>query len=131
MTTVCRDLRQQDAAAQTDGTTTADSAAQVEAAAPETSGVPEEEATSDLDSAYVAIEMPEANSESTQPASTESATEACVLCTEEVYDLEEHLRAVHKQQPCPVCNCLFETTLPSTYLENHIEDHFFPLLPCE
>ncbi|KAL1435625.1 hypothetical protein MTO96_001496 [Rhipicephalus appendiculatus] len=121
-----RDQCLQDAAAQTDGTTTADSAAQVEATAPAIAGMPEEEAAVDLDSAYVAIEMPEANSESTQPASAEPATETCVLCTEEVYDLEQHLRAIHKQQPCPVCNCLFETTLPSTYLENHIEDHFVP-----
>lgn len=131
MTISRRDQRLQDAAAQTDGTTTADSAAQVEATAPTISGTPEEEAAVDLDSAYVAIEMPEANSESTQPASTEPATETCVLCTEEVYDLEQHLRAVHKQQPCPVCNCLFETTLPSTYLENHIEDHFVPPLSFE
>ncbi|KAH6930519.1 hypothetical protein HPB50_014646 [Hyalomma asiaticum] len=127
----CREPCVQDASAQTDGTTTADSAAQVEATVPEISGRSEEEATVDLDSAYVAIEMPEGNSESTQTTNTEPATETCVLCTEEVFDLEEHLRAVHKQQPCPVCNCLFETTLPSTYIENHIEDHFAAPLSFE
>ncbi|XP_037573245.1 uncharacterized protein LOC119455835 [Dermacentor silvarum] len=126
-TTTHRDLCLQDAAAQTDGTTTTDSAAQVEAIVQAIPGASEEEATADLDNAYVAIEMPDANSESTHTASTEAATEICVLCTEEVWDLEKHMREVHKQQPCPVCNCLFDTTLPTTYIENHIDDHFAPL----
>ncbi|XP_050034283.2 uncharacterized protein [Dermacentor andersoni] len=126
-TTTHRDLCLQDAAAQTDGTTTTDSAAQVGATVQPIPGTSEEEAAADLDSAYVAIEMPDANSESTQTTSTEPAMEICVLCTEEVWDLENHMRDVHKQQPCPVCSCLFDTTLPTTYLENHIDEHFAPV----
>lgn len=125
-----RDACLKDTAAQTEGTTTSDSAAQVEAdtvTAPLVrTGAAE---AAERDGHFVAIEMPEAGAESALSAASEPVSKTghtCVLCTELVPDLEQHLRDVHQQQPCPVCNCLFDATLPSTYLETHIEDHFAP-----
>lgn len=122
-----------DVAAQTDGAATTDAAAQVEATAPAAEGNPEietEPEIGELDSDFVAIEMPEPHGEPTPPGAPESiapkATTTCVLCTEEVEDWEQHLRDVHRQISCPVCGCLFDASLPSAYLENHVEDHFTP-----
>ncbi|KAK8773687.1 hypothetical protein V5799_011777 [Amblyomma americanum] len=125
-----RDACLKDTAAQTELTTTADSAAQVEAdTATASLARPGEAEAAEHDGHFVAIEMPEASGESTLTTASEPVSKtghACVLCTEVVPDLEQHLRDVHQQQPCPVCNCLFDATLPSTYLETHIEDHFTP-----
>lgn len=123
-----------DVAAQTDGAATTDAAAQVEATAPPAAEAnPEIQAEpeiGELDSDFVAIEMPEPHGEPTPPGAPESiapkATTTCVLCTEEVEDWEQHLRDVHGQISCPVCGCLFDASLPSAYLENHVEDHFTP-----
>lgn len=125
-----------DVAAQTDGAATTDAAAQVEAtvpaAAPDPAEIQSEAETAELDSDFVAIEMPEQHGEPTPTAAPEPVAvpkarpTVCFLCLEEVEDWEDHMREEHRQVSCPVCGCLFDASLPSAYLENHVEDHFTP-----
>lgn len=126
-----------DVAAQTDGAATTDAAAQVEATAPAADGSPETRAEAEiaeLDSDFVAIEMPEHHGEPPAPAAApesvakpeDAVRNICFLCLEQAEDWEDHMREVHRQVSCPVCGCLFDASLPSTYLESHVEDHFTP-----
>lgn len=74
---------------------------------------------------FVAIEMPDLQEDSFSPGDpvTTKAT-PCSLCKAKPADLEGHLREVHMLQPCPVCGQLFDTALPASYLQEHVEDHF-------
>lgn len=77
------------------------------------------------DDAFVAIEMPEPSHASVAPDEHENkAVPRCLFCSNVPFDLEDHLRAIHMKQLCPVCSEMFDTALPPMYLQLHVDDHF-------
>uniref|UniRef100_V5IFY3 Uncharacterized protein n=1 Tax=Ixodes ricinus TaxID=34613 RepID=V5IFY3_IXORI len=77
------------------------------------------------DDAFVAIEMPEpCHTSVTLDDSENMMVPRCLICSSVPFDLEDHLRAMHMKQLCPICSEMFDTTLPPMYLQLHVDDHF-------
>lgn len=77
------------------------------------------------DDAFVVIEMPEPSHTSvTFDDSENMMAPCCSICSSVPIDLEDHLRAMHMKQLCPICSEMFDTTLPPMYLQLHVDDHF-------